>query len=226
VSGGEGFPVITYVCDRASTPRRMGAGGVAPGQLAQTQWGPKPMCTWGVAQLSSARLWPSQPSLEIKQSPGRTLPNCLLGQWEVGELRVGFKHFGGRQDSGLECGIAYLSRRTADGVLLTARHPCKRMELALESSLHKPIRIHGWGLGGTGGRCSERCRARCARRRGSSSPAPCPPPRWLRPCPPRWPPLDPPADPHETNATVEVKNVLYSRKRAEIESNQGRMLAS
>jgi len=31
---------------------------------------------------------------------------CLLGQWEVRELRVGLKHFGGRQDSGLQCGVA------------------------------------------------------------------------------------------------------------------------
>ena len=35
------------------------------------------------------------------QSPGQTLSNCLLGQWEVRELRMGFEHFGGRQDSGV-----------------------------------------------------------------------------------------------------------------------------
>jgi len=56
-------------------------------------------------------------------SPGRTLPNCFLGQWEVREIRLGFKHFGGRQDSGLQCGIVHLPRRTADGVLLNCATP-------------------------------------------------------------------------------------------------------
>ena len=39
-------------------------------------------------QATYVRLWPSQPPLEIRQSPGRALPNCFLGQWEVRELRV------------------------------------------------------------------------------------------------------------------------------------------
>ena len=64
-------------------------------------WLPSPHSSTGVcgvAQLSNcARLWPSQPPLEIKQSPGRTPPNCGLGQWEVRELWVGFKQ-GGRQE--------------------------------------------------------------------------------------------------------------------------------
>jgi len=42
---------------------------------------------------SCVRLWPSQPPLEIKQSPGRALPNGLPGQWEVRELRVGVYAF-------------------------------------------------------------------------------------------------------------------------------------
>jgi len=49
----------------------------------------------GVAQLSNKfqatapAFWPSQPPPEIKQSPGRTLPTCLLGQWEVREVAGG-----------------------------------------------------------------------------------------------------------------------------------------
>ena len=44
-----------------------------------------------------ARLWPSQPQLEIKQSPSQT---AYWASGRSGELRVGFEHFGGCQDSG------------------------------------------------------------------------------------------------------------------------------
>ena len=69
------------------------------------------------------RLWPSQPPRKLSNRLGGPSQIAYRASGRSGELRVGFKHFGGRQDSGLVCGIAYLPRRTADGVLLNCVTP-------------------------------------------------------------------------------------------------------
>ena len=128
------FAALDHVRDIHQNCKVTHTPPVSPFNVLRFGCSPRPCCLLalpdrGVAQLSNTvsatapAYWPSQPPLEIKQSPGRRLPNCLLASGRSGELRVGFNHFGGRQHSGLQCGVAYLPRRTANGVLLTCATP-------------------------------------------------------------------------------------------------------